>query len=332
MSRCWTCASSCARTPRSSSSERSLVIPCVTATAACFGLRPGREGVRLFLGDQVEARHRQAGAGRQFADDLVDPRRFGLLERLGAAHFQRQFVAEEVGAEVEQEADEEEGEGRFRPADQGADHDQQAGERRQQDRRADGRAEGGLLGGGHSVCSCSVGAAEKYCRTGRIRTMGGNPYSPALGRPGEIDGSTLARCDLGASAEHCGDRRARRHRGGSGRGPGRPAAALRAARGPDRGDGEGGPEPARAGAAGLDRRHRRDRGGRAPRARLPADDEPARGRAAAGWVRRPPRSGGGAGAGRARSPRRGQPVPDRAAAAARGRPRGGAARARRRGR
>ena len=40
MSRLRMCASSCASTPRSSSSESSLVIPRVTATAECFGLRP----------------------------------------------------------------------------------------------------------------------------------------------------------------------------------------------------------------------------------------------------------------------------------------------------
>ena len=40
MSRLRTWVSSWARTPRSSSSESSLVIPRVTATAECFGLRP----------------------------------------------------------------------------------------------------------------------------------------------------------------------------------------------------------------------------------------------------------------------------------------------------
>ena len=110
--------------------------------------------------------------------------------------------------------------------------------------------------------------------------------------------------------------------------PGRAAAPLRAAGAADRGDGEGRPEPARPGPARLDRRRRRDRGGGADRARLPADDAPARGRAAAGRVGGAAGPGGGAGAGRARPPRRGQPVADRAAAAARGGARGGAAGAR----
>ena len=40
MSRLRMWVSSWARTPRSSSSERSLVMPRVTATAECLGLRP----------------------------------------------------------------------------------------------------------------------------------------------------------------------------------------------------------------------------------------------------------------------------------------------------
>ena len=50
MSRLRTCASSCERTPRSSSSESSLVIPEVTATAACFGLRPVANAFGCSLG------------------------------------------------------------------------------------------------------------------------------------------------------------------------------------------------------------------------------------------------------------------------------------------
>ena len=40
MSRCLTCASSCAITPASSSRDNSRMIPSVAATAACCGLRP----------------------------------------------------------------------------------------------------------------------------------------------------------------------------------------------------------------------------------------------------------------------------------------------------
>jgi hypothetical protein len=40
MSRCFTCASSCAITPRSSRADSSCRMPVVAATAACSGLRP----------------------------------------------------------------------------------------------------------------------------------------------------------------------------------------------------------------------------------------------------------------------------------------------------
>ena len=40
MSRCFTCASSCAMTPSSSCSLSTCRIPSVAATAACGGLRP----------------------------------------------------------------------------------------------------------------------------------------------------------------------------------------------------------------------------------------------------------------------------------------------------
>ena len=40
MSRCLTCASSCAITPRNSRSLSSCTMPVVAATAACCGLRP----------------------------------------------------------------------------------------------------------------------------------------------------------------------------------------------------------------------------------------------------------------------------------------------------
>ena len=165
----------------------------------------GREGVGLVLGDHVEARHRQAGARRQFADDLVEPRRLRLLDRLRAAHFQRQFVAEEVGAEVDQQGDAEEERGRAGAADQRADHDQQAGERRQQDRRAQGRAPGGLLGGRHRVTGSLVELpCRKYSGRARFRAIGANPYS----RPCP-QAAPRVRPDSGVVAT-VADRRARR--------------------------------------------------------------------------------------------------------------------------
>ena len=50
MSRFLMWASSCAITPRSSSSESSFVIPAVTATAACLGLRPVANAFGCSLG------------------------------------------------------------------------------------------------------------------------------------------------------------------------------------------------------------------------------------------------------------------------------------------
>ena len=50
MSRFRTWPSSCEMTPRSSSSESSLVIPEVTATAACLGLRPVAKAFGWSLG------------------------------------------------------------------------------------------------------------------------------------------------------------------------------------------------------------------------------------------------------------------------------------------
>ena len=45
-------------------------MPSVAATAACCGIAAGRERVRRRLGNDVDLRHRQAGALRQAGDDL----------------------------------------------------------------------------------------------------------------------------------------------------------------------------------------------------------------------------------------------------------------------
>jgi hypothetical protein len=50
VSRLRMCANSWAITPRSSLSLRSSVMPCVTATAACFGLRPVAKALGWFAG------------------------------------------------------------------------------------------------------------------------------------------------------------------------------------------------------------------------------------------------------------------------------------------
>ncbi len=138
------------------------------------------------------------------------------------------------------------------------------------------------------------------------------------------------RGDQSERRRHGRDRRARPGlpRPGGRRSP--PQAPIRAARDPDRGDGEGRPDPAGPDPAALDRRRRPDRGGGPHRARLPAHDRAPGSRTPACRVGRAARPGGGAGARGARSPRRGEPVPDRRPAAARGRPGGSPRRARRR--
>ena len=175
-----------------------------------LGVAAGGEGVGLVLGDHVEARHRQPGAGRQFADDLVEARRFRLLDRLRPAHLQRQFVAEEVGAEVDQQGDAEEEGGGAGAADQGADHDQQA-------RR--GTPAGSSCGGwrrrwtawwSSSIRSWSDGWPAEVLPGGRAIGHRWQPLFAPLGCPGGIGGSTLARCDRGGTAEHDRDRRAGR--------------------------------------------------------------------------------------------------------------------------
>ena len=154
--------------------------------------------------------------------------------------------------------------------------DQQAGEGRQQDRRPQGRAPGGLLGGGHRVSGSLV---ELPCRkVFRPDARSGHRWQPLFApmRP--------ARPPLGC------DRDDRRRSSCS---PSRSSSASRPALRPDlrrrfapleslieemeKVDlSRPGLEP-----AALDRRDRRDRGGRADRARLPADDAAPRGRTAA---------------------------------------------------
>ena len=138
----------------------------------------GREGVRLLAGDHVEARHRQVGAGRQLADDLVEPRRLRLGDRLGAGALQRDLVAEPVGDEVDHQGDDEEAaRAALRPPIASADHDQQAAERGHQDRRPEA---GGEVG---SAVVVIAGAAswgiERSSNVGTplARCHGAGPYS-----------------------------------------------------------------------------------------------------------------------------------------------------------
>ena len=142
----------------SSSSESSLVMPAVTATAACLGLRPGGERVRLVAGDHVEARHRQAGAVVELAHHLVELR--GLASASGFAPADREgdLVAEPVGAEVHQQGDDEEDRGAADAADQPS-RSRPAGRR--------GRPSGSWSGGRlrSSICVWSSFLAAPSSRT-----------------------------------------------------------------------------------------------------------------------------------------------------------------------
>ena len=62
MSRCFTCASSCAITPRSSRAVSTLQDAGGRGDRRVLRIAPGRERIGLRLVDQVDARHRQARA------------------------------------------------------------------------------------------------------------------------------------------------------------------------------------------------------------------------------------------------------------------------------
>ena len=102
MSRLVTWLISWARTPRSWRSSMIPRMPVVTATAAWLGLRPGRERVGLGTVDDVQGRHRDAGAPGQVAHDALDLGRLARLHRPGAVGLERDPVAEPVHADVEQ--------------------------------------------------------------------------------------------------------------------------------------------------------------------------------------------------------------------------------------
>ena len=67
----------------------------------------GREGVRLVLVDQVDARHRQASALRQLVDDIEQLGRVLGPDFLGVGHAQDHLVAVPVGEEVHAQRDDE---------------------------------------------------------------------------------------------------------------------------------------------------------------------------------------------------------------------------------
>ena len=74
-------------------------MPSVTAS--------GREGVGRLAGDQVDPRHRDAGAGGEAVDDRVEPRGRGLFDGLSAVGGEHHLVGEPVAEEVHQQGDHE---------------------------------------------------------------------------------------------------------------------------------------------------------------------------------------------------------------------------------
>ena len=67
----------------------------------------GGEGVRLRVVGDVDARHGQAGAGGEVADDAVELRRAPLVDLAGAGHGEDQLVGVPVGEEVQPGGDQE---------------------------------------------------------------------------------------------------------------------------------------------------------------------------------------------------------------------------------
>ena len=65
-----------------------------------LGIAAGREGVGLVLVDQVDARHRQAGALHQLVDDVEQLRRILRPDFLGVGHAQDHLIAVPVGKQV----------------------------------------------------------------------------------------------------------------------------------------------------------------------------------------------------------------------------------------
>ena len=84
MSRFLMCANSCARTPRTWSRGRYWSRPCVTATAACSGLRPVANAFGCSDGISVDPRLRHVVQLRELRDELVQVGRLRLGDLLRA--------------------------------------------------------------------------------------------------------------------------------------------------------------------------------------------------------------------------------------------------------
>ena len=154
VSRFLMCASSCAITPAASSRESICNRPVFTATAAFSRIAAGRERIRLRIVDDVDARHRQAGAARELLHQRVEVGRGARVDLLGAVHRQHHPVRVPVGEQVHARRDDERDHRAARAADQVAD----AHEQRGQSGKQDGRAHDSSLSS--SKAARNVGAAS----------------------------------------------------------------------------------------------------------------------------------------------------------------------------
>ena len=135
MSRFFTCESSWARTPRSSSRSRTWRMPRVTTTAAWFGLRPVAKALGCASVGHVDLGHRHARLARELLDDRVDLGKLLAGHRHRPRRLDRELVAEPVGASAEQEGEPEPDDEPGGAAQQRPDAQEQGTQERQEDGR-----------------------------------------------------------------------------------------------------------------------------------------------------------------------------------------------------
>ena len=105
MSRCFTCASSCAMTPSSSLSREHPHDAFGRGDRRVLRIAAGRERVRRQVGNHVDLRHRQARLLRQPRRHPVE--RMIRPDLLRAVHPQDDLVGEPVAADVHHDRDDE---------------------------------------------------------------------------------------------------------------------------------------------------------------------------------------------------------------------------------
>ena len=101
-----------------------------------FGIAAGGEGVGLLLVDQIDARHRQAGALGEALHDTVELGRLVGADLLRVAHAQHHLVAVPVGEQVHAQGHHQRQYKAGLAAQEVADDQEEAGQRRQEKGRA----------------------------------------------------------------------------------------------------------------------------------------------------------------------------------------------------